>query len=169
VFTKYDQFRREIKLKLEDQHSDSGLLDTEVESTFKREYLSKLRESAPFVRLEGENFVNQLACTTLNSVPQGCTRTAKHVPNLLKGPTKNSLPPLPLCSWLHRRIFPESPTTSSFEFSLLEERTGERQHFSSEFAIPPKVQMSTALIHRDVANGYVLVPSGTSSLTVSPV
>jgi hypothetical protein len=84
VFTKYDQFRGEIKLKLEDRDGDPALLDSEVERTFKREYLSKLRDSAPFVRLEGENFVLQLACTTLNSVPQGCTRTAKHVPNLFK-------------------------------------------------------------------------------------
>jgi hypothetical protein len=84
VFTKYDQFRRDIKLKLEDRDGDSALLDTEVEHTFARVYLSKFRESVPFVRLERENLVNQLACTTLNSVPQGCTRIAKHVPNFLK-------------------------------------------------------------------------------------
>jgi hypothetical protein len=58
VFTKYDSFRRKIKFQLEDERRDPALLDTEVENTFKKEYLEKLNGSAPFVRLEGERFVN---------------------------------------------------------------------------------------------------------------
>ena len=54
VFTKYDQFRRDIGFKLEDQKLDPTLLDNEVEMIFKKEYLAELRESAPFVRLESE-------------------------------------------------------------------------------------------------------------------
>jgi hypothetical protein len=32
VFTKHDQFRRNLKIKLEDQHRDPALLDAEVEA-----------------------------------------------------------------------------------------------------------------------------------------
>jgi len=82
VFTKYDQFRRDIRFKLEDQNLDPALLDSEVEKKFKKEHLAKLREStrtAPFVRLESKSFVDQLVCSALNSVMQGCTRRANSV------------------------------------------------------------------------------------------
>jgi hypothetical protein len=64
VFTKYDQFRRDVGMKLEDQNLDAALLDTEVERIFKEEYLSNLRGSAPFVRLESENLLtsNYVLC-----------------------------------------------------------------------------------------------------------
>jgi hypothetical protein len=60
VFTKYDQFKRNIMMRLEDEGRESEprdptLLNAEVENVFKGQYLAKLRESAPFVRLEGEN------------------------------------------------------------------------------------------------------------------
>ena len=62
VFTKYDQFKREINFRLEDQGLDTNtypaLLDAELEKIFKEQYLAKLRESAPFVRLESKNFVS---------------------------------------------------------------------------------------------------------------
>jgi hypothetical protein len=58
VFTKYDQFRRNIQMTLEDQHPDLETdLDSEVESAFRQDYLSGLRRTPPFVRLESENFV----------------------------------------------------------------------------------------------------------------
>ena len=95
VFTKYDQFRREIKYILENQgldtSADAVLLNAEVENTFKEQYLAKLPVSAPAVRLESENFVNQLACTTLIPVPQECTNLAKNVLNLLKRLAMSSL------------------------------------------------------------------------------
>jgi hypothetical protein len=56
VFTKYDQFRRDIKIKLEDQHRDPLLLDTEVESVFNEYYLAGLTGASPSIRLESEDF-----------------------------------------------------------------------------------------------------------------
>jgi len=91
-------------MKLEDQKLDPALLDTEVDKIFNKEFLANLRESAPFVRLESESFFDQLACSTLNSVPQGCTRRANSVLSLLKTLPMSSLAaPLLSCSWLFRR------------------------------------------------------------------
>jgi hypothetical protein len=53
VFTKYDQFKREIHMALEDH--DMVFLEDEVEKTFEREYLAHLSESPRFVRLESEH------------------------------------------------------------------------------------------------------------------
>jgi hypothetical protein len=59
VFTKYDQFKCNIKMKLEDEGCDPGAhFDTEVESMFNQYYLASLCESQPFVHLESEDFVN---------------------------------------------------------------------------------------------------------------
>jgi hypothetical protein len=105
VFTKYDQFKRDIGFKLEDQNLDPALLNAEVERIFKEEYLVNLRGSAPFVCLESKIFVNLLAWTTLICVLQGCTRMANNAPNLLKRLPMSSLATLFLsCSWLFRRI-----------------------------------------------------------------
>ena len=104
VFTKYDQFRRDIRFKLQDQNLDPVLLDTEVERIFKEEYLAKLREAAPFVCLESKGFVDQLICSMLNSVLQGCIRRASGVLSLLKRlPISLLVVLLLLCSWLFRR------------------------------------------------------------------
>ena len=67
VFTKYEQFRREVMMKLEDQKRDLALLDDEMEKIFNNHYLANLKGSPPFVRLEREDFVNRLACITLSS------------------------------------------------------------------------------------------------------
>jgi len=95
VFTKYDQFRRDIKYILENQgldtSTDPALLNAEVEKIFKEEYLTKLPVPAPAVRLESENCINQLACTTLIPVPQECTSPAKSVLSLLKRLEMSSL------------------------------------------------------------------------------
>jgi hypothetical protein len=109
VFTKYDQFKRETNFRLEDQgldtSTDSALLDTEAEKVFNEEYLAKLTGSPPVVRLESKNFVNQLAYTTLISVPKKCTNSANSALNLLKRLPMSSLAAsLPSCSWLFRRI-----------------------------------------------------------------
>jgi hypothetical protein len=58
VFTKYDQFRRDVQMKLEYEHRDPADLDDEMERNFKQYYLANLRNSPPFVRLERERFVN---------------------------------------------------------------------------------------------------------------
>jgi hypothetical protein len=56
VFTKYDQFRRDVRIRLEDQHRDPSLLDAEVESVFDEHYLAGLTGPPPFIRLESEEF-----------------------------------------------------------------------------------------------------------------
>jgi hypothetical protein len=54
VFTKYDQFRLNVMMKLEDQHRDPALLNHEMERTFGEHYLANLGRSLPFVCLKGE-------------------------------------------------------------------------------------------------------------------
>jgi hypothetical protein len=66
VFTKYEQFRREVMMKLEDQKCEPALLNTEMEEIFKNHYLANLKGSPPFVCLESEDCVNQLVWITLN-------------------------------------------------------------------------------------------------------
>ena len=59
LFTKYDQFKREIKMKLEDRHDHSEIhlrVDAEVKSVFDQYYLAKLGGS-PFICLESEDFI----------------------------------------------------------------------------------------------------------------
>jgi hypothetical protein len=56
VFTKYDQFKREVKMKLEDQDRDPAHVDDEVEHMFKEYFLDSLKGSPPFVRLESKDF-----------------------------------------------------------------------------------------------------------------
>ena len=59
IFTKFDQFRREVRMKLEDQHRDSGIdLDVEMDNIFNEHYLASLRGPPPFIRLESEDFVD---------------------------------------------------------------------------------------------------------------
>ena len=59
VFTKFDQFKRNIKMKLEDEGRDPEThIETEMESVFNRYYLDSFSgpEPPPFVRLESEDF-----------------------------------------------------------------------------------------------------------------
>ena len=56
VFTKYDQFKRNIKMKFEDEDRDPEIdLDAEAESIFKQHYLASFNGSPPFIRLESED------------------------------------------------------------------------------------------------------------------
>ena len=58
VFTKYDQFKRNIRMKLEDQGRDSVTdFDEEVKRVFDRYYLGALSRAQPFVRLESEDIL----------------------------------------------------------------------------------------------------------------
>ena len=55
LFTKYDQFKRDVRMMLQDEGCDRDMdLNTEVENKFKRHYLAGLNGSPPFVRLESE-------------------------------------------------------------------------------------------------------------------
>ena len=56
VFTKYDQFKRDIKMKLEDECYDQEMdVKAEVDNIFAKHYLAKLGGSPPFICLESEN------------------------------------------------------------------------------------------------------------------
>jgi len=60
VFTKYDQFKRDTKMKMEDEGRDPETgLDTEVESMFNQYYLASLSGPPPFVCLAGEDLFSQ--------------------------------------------------------------------------------------------------------------
>lgn len=79
VFTKHDQFRRDIGQKLQDpsQYPDPKPLDTEVERIFHERYLTPLAgppqfESPPFIRLESEELPSFRPRTILISILQKC-------------------------------------------------------------------------------------------------
>ena len=56
VFTKYDQFKRNMKMKLEDEGRDPEIeLNAEVESIFNQHYLANLNGRCSFIRLESED------------------------------------------------------------------------------------------------------------------
>jgi hypothetical protein len=70
VFTKFDQFRRDVRMKVEDQNRDAddpAIVSAEMESVLKEEFLAHLKESPPIVRLESKDFY-KLASTTLSGV-----------------------------------------------------------------------------------------------------
>ena len=56
VFTKYDQFKHDIKMNLEDEGGDREIdFNAEVESVFNQHYLAGLNGTPPFIRLESED------------------------------------------------------------------------------------------------------------------
>jgi hypothetical protein len=62
VFTKYDQFKRDVEMRLEDEDCIEGTqLDVEMERIFRKHYLNRLTEATgtpPYIRLESEGCVN---------------------------------------------------------------------------------------------------------------
>jgi hypothetical protein len=59
VFTKYDQFRRDVRMKLEDRDCDCDpddptILNAEMERIYHEEFLTHLKGPPPIVRLESE-------------------------------------------------------------------------------------------------------------------
>ena len=62
LFTKYDQFKRDIKIKLEDKYGHPGTdIEGEVERAFEQHYVAGLSdlesESPPNICLESKDFV----------------------------------------------------------------------------------------------------------------
>ena len=56
VFTKYDQFKYDVEMRLEDEGRDQEMdLNTEVENVFNQHYLANLDGCPPFIRLESED------------------------------------------------------------------------------------------------------------------
>ena len=74
VFTKYDQFKRDVGMKLEDQDRDSALLDDEMERIFNKEFLANLKGTPPSVRLESELYL------PISMYHANCCRTGMHKP-----------------------------------------------------------------------------------------
>jgi hypothetical protein len=78
-------FKRDVKMKLEDQHRfEETSFDDELDHIFHQSYLASLEGSPPFACLESEDFLNQLAFIVLIAVPQKCTSLADGVLILLK-------------------------------------------------------------------------------------
>ena len=77
VFTKLDQFRRNTRMKLEDENDRRETdLNIEVEASFNQHYLGGFTKPPPFVRLESEDFADHLTCTVSISVLQKCISKA---------------------------------------------------------------------------------------------
>jgi hypothetical protein len=91
LFTKYDQFKRNIKMELNDPSvHDPPIMDPDthidgkVKSVFKQHYIAHLREHATlYMCLESEEFVTDCPIILLISVLQICTWKANNVPILL--------------------------------------------------------------------------------------
>ena len=61
LFTKYDQFKRDIKMKLKDERDDLGThFDIEVKRVFNDHYLAHLGGTPPFVCLESQYFLQPI-------------------------------------------------------------------------------------------------------------
>lgn len=85
VFTKYDQFKRNIHMKLTEEGRDPGTqLDTEVEMMFNQHYLGGLSGHPTFVRLESEGFVDQFITPILISVLVGMHRSDQRCTELIE-------------------------------------------------------------------------------------
>jgi hypothetical protein len=118
VFTKYDHFMREIKMKLEDQDRDATLLDTEVESIFKNEYLSSLRESAPFVRLEGENLL-PASIHYANGCPTGMHKQHQRCTVLIERTDKELSAAVTLILMAAQESLPEDSGNAQFRVLII--------------------------------------------------
>jgi hypothetical protein len=84
VFTKHDQFRRNLKIKLEDQHRDPALLDAEVETVFNQHYLASLTGPPPFIRLESEDLHCHRTMYYANLHPAGMHKADQRCNDLIE-------------------------------------------------------------------------------------
>jgi hypothetical protein len=64
LFTKYDQFKRNIRMKLEDEYRDhpetaEKHVDVEIKRVFEQQYLAGLSHGrpAPYIHMESEDFI----------------------------------------------------------------------------------------------------------------
>jgi hypothetical protein len=84
VFTKYDHFRRDIKIKWEDKHCDPSLLDAEIESVFNEHYLAGLTGPPPFVRLESKDFGDHRDMYSIKLSPAGMHKPGQRCNDLIE-------------------------------------------------------------------------------------
>ena len=85
VFTKYEQFKFNIRMRLEDEDRLGSEAPGEAERVFQEQYLSRLggKVDPHFVRLESECTKAVLRSYT-EFFPQGCTNQATTALNCLK-------------------------------------------------------------------------------------
>ena len=86
VFTKFDQFRRDIRMKVEDQDrnaDDPAIVNAEMERVVKEEFLAHLKGSTPIVRLESEDFFPTSIYYT-NNCPKGMHKQGERCTDLIK-------------------------------------------------------------------------------------
>jgi hypothetical protein len=84
VFTKYDQFRRNIKMKLEDQNGDPALLDAEAASIFNQHYLARFGGLPPFIGLESEVSDNYRGTYCTKFSPAGMHKPGQRCNDLIE-------------------------------------------------------------------------------------
>jgi len=84
VFTKHDQFRRNLKIKLEDQHREPAVLDAEVETVFNQHYLASLTGPPPFIRLESEDLHCHRTMYYTNLYPVGMHKSDQRCNGLIE-------------------------------------------------------------------------------------
>jgi hypothetical protein len=92
VFTKFDQFKLDIEMKLEDEGLDSGTANDEVERVFLKHYLGPLGETPLHVRLESKFLFQSTNVHYTNVCPvemhkqgQPCTDLISKTANSLSG------------------------------------------------------------------------------------
>ena len=73
VFTKYDQFLRNVKIHLEDYGNPGDIVSAVAEKQFQEHYLQPLGDSVSYVQLESEFRVNSRCYYVLNILWQRCT------------------------------------------------------------------------------------------------
>ena len=84
LFTKFDQFRRNVRMRLEDEGGGPEMdLYAKMERVFEHHYVAPLGEHVPFIRLEREGSIHQMRQITLISVIQEYTSMANRLPILL--------------------------------------------------------------------------------------
>lgn len=54
VFTRFDQFKRDVGMMLQDEGRDPTDFHAEVERRFEHYYVASVGERVPFIRLESE-------------------------------------------------------------------------------------------------------------------
>ena len=91
LFTKYDQFRLDVKMNLEDEPGHPEVhIDAEVKRVFEQHYLAGLSGPPPFICLQSESFfVNEptfyFCAAGMHENGQRCTDLIKLTANSLSG------------------------------------------------------------------------------------
>jgi hypothetical protein len=71
VFTKYDQFKNDIEMRLEDQPRDTEAQPhVEIDRVFHQSYLANLKGAPPYICLESKVSMTVETCTLLISLAQ---------------------------------------------------------------------------------------------------